>query len=349
MLGSTGVGKSSLANVLVGRSHKFDGGKFQKGCFKVKSGAEAVTQHTCADEAHWLGNMSYPEFTVIDTPGFGDNITAENRHIKNMVDRFKYEFKSIHVFVILFKQNDHRMTMSLWNMLNVFQSMFGPAFWSNVILEATHWSYSQRLTEIRTSSGLNEEQWTKQFNEKLKKDFDFTHDLPSVFIDTFRNQKNQHEVNMFYQNTEKLWQFALNKIDNPFYCRDVEVAMSSISNLQDEVSRLEDLIAQQKKEIEKENKTIHHLNSTIQQHVSNIVPSPAPTPAPVSNIPSSLISMGAAVGYSVCSFFTGVLVTAIIVTWLFNLSNYRKIDAVDEDEICSENSESENEAVEKRC
>ena len=80
MLGSTGVGKSSLANVLVGRSHKFDGGKFQKGCFKVssllilllyllkfkckiarmsqkrfsifqvKSGAEAVTQHTCADE-----------------------------------------------------------------------------------------------------------------------------------------------------------------------------------------------------------------------------------------------------------------------------------------------------------
>ena len=30
-------------------------------------------------------------------------------------------------------------------------------------------------------------------------------------------------------------------------------------------------------------------------------------------------------------------------------SNYRKIDAVDEDEICSENSESENEAVEKRC
>ena len=27
------------------------------------------------NKAHWLGNMSYPEFTVIDTPGFGDNIT----------------------------------------------------------------------------------------------------------------------------------------------------------------------------------------------------------------------------------------------------------------------------------
>ena len=35
MLGSTGVGKSSLANVLVGRSHKYQGGQFRAGCFKV--------------------------------------------------------------------------------------------------------------------------------------------------------------------------------------------------------------------------------------------------------------------------------------------------------------------------
>jgi len=346
MLGSTGVGKSSLANVLVGRSHKYDGGKFQKGCFKVKSGAESVTQYTCADEAHWLGNASNPEFTVIDTPGFGDNITAENKHIKTMVNRFKFEFESIHVFVILFKQSDHRMTMSLWNMLNVFQSMFGPTFWSNVILEATHWSYSQRLTEIRSSSGLNEETWTKQFNEKLKKDFDFTHDLPSVFIDTFRNQKNQHEVEMFNQNTEKLWQFALEKLDKPFYCRDVEVAMSSISNLQDEVSRLESVILQQKNVIEKENKTIQHLNSTIQQQLPSLAPTPAPK---ISKNPSNVMTTGAVVGYMVCSFLSGVLLTAIIATWLFN---FRKIDAVDEDEECgenSENSESDIEAVEKGC
>ena len=41
---------------------------------KVRSGAEAVTKHTCADQNNWLGNSSYPKFTVIDTPGFGDNI-----------------------------------------------------------------------------------------------------------------------------------------------------------------------------------------------------------------------------------------------------------------------------------
>ena len=41
---------------------------------QVRSGADAVTKFTCADKGHWLGNSSYPKFTIIDTPGFGDNI-----------------------------------------------------------------------------------------------------------------------------------------------------------------------------------------------------------------------------------------------------------------------------------
>ena len=35
VLGEVGVGKSSLANVLVGREHNYQGGHFKKGCFKV--------------------------------------------------------------------------------------------------------------------------------------------------------------------------------------------------------------------------------------------------------------------------------------------------------------------------
>jgi predicted GTPase len=75
--GATGVGKSSLANVLMGRDKNYDGKGFDGGCFKVyglNHGESSVTKKTCQDQGHFLGNFSNPVFTIIDTPGFGNNL-----------------------------------------------------------------------------------------------------------------------------------------------------------------------------------------------------------------------------------------------------------------------------------
>ena len=84
-----------------------------------------------------------------NTRGYVGFLSRDERfHVQAMVNRFKYDFRYIHVFVILFKQNDNRLTSALWDMLKMFESMFGPDFWNNVILGATHWHYSNRMVRV---------------------------------------------------------------------------------------------------------------------------------------------------------------------------------------------------------
>ena len=136
ILGGTGVGKSSLANVLLGRDKNYKGEEFENGCFHVSRRlVNSITKDTCADQGYWLGDRDKGRVTVIDTPGFGNKLVEEEETIEKLVTTLKEEIKYVDVFVIAFKQNDNRMTDSLRSMISLFEKMFGHKFWENVILE----------------------------------------------------------------------------------------------------------------------------------------------------------------------------------------------------------------------
>ena len=59
---------------------------------------------------------------------------------------------------------------------------------------------------------MNETVWTDRLNAKLQKEFNFSFDLPAVFIDTFHNREKLDEVDKFSQNTQALWSFAQSKL-----------------------------------------------------------------------------------------------------------------------------------------
>ena len=59
IIGPTGAGKSSLANVLIGRDKEFQNPNENEKCFTVGAFAQdskdGVTQETCYETGSWLG------------------------------------------------------------------------------------------------------------------------------------------------------------------------------------------------------------------------------------------------------------------------------------------------------
>eukprot|EP00095_Tigriopus_kingsejongensis_P005722 maker-scaffold616_size123561-snap-gene-0.19 protein:Tk05722 transcript:maker-scaffold616_size123561-snap-gene-0.19-mRNA-1 annotation:"aig1 family" len=323
ILGATGVGKSSLANVLLGRDKNYDGRGHRDGCFKVmglNNHGSSVTKKTCPDTGHWLGNFSAPLFTVIDTPGFGNNLVEEEKTIEGLVNVLKDEIKFIHAFVIAFKQQDNRMTASLRSMIGLFQKMFGDGFWENAILEATHWNYHEKNVQIRDASEprLTEEHWAREFNKLFKTEYGLKKPLNAVFIDTFNDPHNPSEVDAFLRNTNGLFKFA--KTRNPFECKDIKIALTEIRQLQNEIYQLQSNKQEQIKTIQDLLESNYVLNRTLQR-AGLTTPAPTLYPASLQNqycwsnkcyTPTEF----ALFGIGICVL--GILIGIIAVAWFRN-------------------------------
>ncbi|CAB4060512.1 unnamed protein product [Lepeophtheirus salmonis] len=240
VLGATGVGKSSLANVILGRNNTYDGSGHMFGCFQVLglNGGGSVTKKTCPDKGHFMGDLKNPKFTIIDTPGFGNNLIEEEKTIESLVNVLKDEIKFIHAFVICFKQQDNRMTASLRSMLSLLQKMFGDHFWDNAILEATHWNFHASNEAIRQQNNppITKKWWKDTFNDILRGEFKINRPLRAVFIDTFYDPKDPSQALEFRSNTQSLFEFS--RSNTPFECKDIQIALTEIRQLQIEIESL---------------------------------------------------------------------------------------------------------------
>merc|ERR1719193_546131 len=134
ILGATGVGKSSVADVLLGESPEC------KDCiFPICPGADSCTKTTGFATGPWLGNLTNPNFTVVDTPGFGDSDQQMDQLLKEMVAVLKYNVTTTNMFLVGFDGTNPRLTSGLQKMLGQLESLFGRVFWDNAAMLITKW------------------------------------------------------------------------------------------------------------------------------------------------------------------------------------------------------------------
>ena len=118
--------------------------------------------------------------TIIDTPGFGDDIENEQNTIEELVDVLKNQVKFVHVFVLAFNGESPRVTFALESMISLFEKMFGNLFWKNTLFEVTRWHFDQRSERNRLERGESIDKWQQEWNSKFHRDFDIDVSLSRI-------------------------------------------------------------------------------------------------------------------------------------------------------------------------
>jgi len=236
LLGSTGSGKSSLGNVLLGRAHNFKDDENFDGsqCFVAGEGTQGVTKKTCAEAGRWNGDEGRP-VTVIDTPGFGDEVEADRETVEQLVTMLKDEIKQVNAFVILFNGQSPRFTHGLKSMIKLFENIFGPGFWTNVIFAVSRWHFGEAHVNLRTQT---EEEWIDDMNKEFSQlSHKVRRRISGVFIDTHYVADDLVQAGNFSEEMDKLWKFASNA--ESFELKDIEAALSEIQEILEEKQSLE--------------------------------------------------------------------------------------------------------------
>ena len=262
IIGHAGAGKSSLANSLMGRHPVDDRAiignlkRFKDGCFSSawQSRGDVKTTDTCYDQGPFLGNLprnfsrpTYPDVTVVDTPGFGDaNRTLEVNNVRRLVEVLKNDIKCVDAFVICFNKNKlKRLDKAMANLLTFFQEMYGKSFWEHAILEFTFYAHSELNLTVNDEV---EKKIEGRANSMLKRELDVKLDLKAIFIDSHYHYKYPEESVAFVKNAKRLFEFA--NSSKPLSTKGIDFVLTEFERKQSMVEDYRNKTAQLNKSLE---------------------------------------------------------------------------------------------------
>lgn len=245
MLGGAGVGKSTLANSLLGREKDFrneDGECFEAG--NPKSGSGGMTKEACAHQGHFLANETLPELTVIDTPGLGMESLEEQESIEQIVNILK-TVEYVHTFAFLIKENSNRATRERQSIIRLYTKIFGSKFLKNVVLVATFWGYSQDAELARDHT---QESWLEAQKSLSFKDMDYSDDLRAIYFTPRHKLSRDYWHNATTQLTRL---YHMSRDNDPFHCKDIDIVLDDWTKAQEEIEKLKNETRKKDEELKK--------------------------------------------------------------------------------------------------
>jgi len=248
IVGATGSGKSSLANALLGCDPR------SKEClFEVCSGSDSCTKKTTYGFGLWLGNGQ--NFTVIDTPGFGDSDNDDEVLIEEMMDILANVVDHTDTFLLLFDGRETRFDASLQNMIQMMTTIFGHHWWDYLVIGVSFWPYDQNSIDERKCvpeypEYCHDETWfCEDRNRQLHEKFNLKKNFTCVFSDSWSqtpgppgfNTEDQLQQEHWNDETSILWDITTSREDS-FSFMTIDDILEENTRLTVENKRLNDII-----------------------------------------------------------------------------------------------------------
>ena len=233
IIGETGVGKSTLCNILTGNDHK--GEKNEDG-FPTGADSNSCTDTTVVKRGCWLGQKDMP-FSICDTPGLSDASGKDSSNISKMVGELK-GIEYINAFIIVLNGQCPRLDSGLKDTLSLFQDVFGKEFHKNMVILFTRWSFDKRSKHRRLENGLTEDKQSLEWNQRLQQELEIDEDLTVVFVDALYINEDNDESFAFQRETNKLWE-TINNFDK-FECKNIEAVLTERDQLRNRILEFEE-------------------------------------------------------------------------------------------------------------
>jgi len=264
IVGKTGSGKSSLANAFLGCDPQ------AKNCtFEVCPDMESCTKKTSYGTGRWL--RTGMNFTVVDTPGFGDTDGDEQLLIEEMMNILGNTVDHADTILWLFKWDDLRFSESLQTMIKRMTIIFGRGWWDYVMIGVSFWAFDQDSIDQRESecemypeNPCKNEAWVeKEINTQINDIFAPGRNFTCVFTDAY-SQRQGHkddptEKEHWEEESGKLWDITIDRSE-AFKFRTIDDIIEENARQKVEISHLQENIT----------KSITDLNLKTQDHHKQI-------------------------------------------------------------------------------
>ena len=243
-LGNTGVGKSSLLNMLGSTN-----------MFKVGEEADAQTQITVynTNQLLFMGETNEINLCLVDTPGLcdGNGDEADVEHIKNIVERIR-ELKQIDLFILCLEYTNPRLTASVKSTIQLFMNIF-PEFISHTVIV------------FNKSFNLNADMRQKRLETfKIKiKELEPNSGIAIFFIDS--NFTKSNETNDLSE-TEKMKYNEIQELKNYLISKKNHCDVINIVPVQTERQIMNERLRKLEEELENKRKEILEANKIIETH-----------------------------------------------------------------------------------